>query len=201
MPHHVFDLFRSKDHDIFKKLFLKFFDYTFAYFLVRTGHRQDSEDLNQILWARVYEKANQFAGSSFGEFFSWVKKMAYRELLSRPLRKEVTCDLGDVAACGLTPEQHASLQEAAERMVLAMYALRDSDRDILLLCFYQQLSHDEVAALLGVTKQAARVRLHRALVRYGRVLEDRGSRIGKTLRPAELGQTLSWALPLARAGF
>jgi len=199
MARDVFALFRSRDHGIFRKLFLKFFDYTFAYFLVRTGHRQDSEDLCQELWARIYEKASQFNGNTFGEFFRWMKRIAYRLYLDRPARCEVEADFDTLAAEQLPPHQHATLHEAAEQLVAAMYALRDGDRDILLLRFYQELSYEEIAAALGTGKGAARVRLHRALVRFGEALEARGSKLGRVMRPTELGDMLSWALPLARS--
>lgn len=198
MARDVFQEFRERRHGTFRGLFLKFYDYTSGYFFARTGHRQDSEDLNQELWKRVYLKAPGFGGTTFGEFFYWVKKIAYRLYLDRPVRREVEADVATMPAKGFEPYEQATIRESAEEMITAMHALREGDRDILLLRFYQELSYIEVGGALGVSADAARVRLHRALVRFGEALDARGSKLGKAMRPAELGEMLSWALPLAR---
>ena len=44
----------------------------------------------------------------------------------------------------------------------AMAALRDKDRDILQLAYWDDLSIAEIAAVLGCNESAAKVRLHRA---------------------------------------
>ena len=191
-----FDKFRAQCHDVYTRLLLKFYDYTFAYFFVRTGNRHDTEDLNQDLWVRVYARAGQFAGGTVGEFFQWVKKIAYRLILDRGAPREVPCDLDALVSRTASPEDHASLREAAERMLVAMSMLNEGDRDILIFYFYQCLSHLEVATLLGVSQEAARVRLHRALVRYGEILRSSGSDPAAGTSPRLLGETLSYMLPL-----
>lgn len=58
----------------------------------------------------------------------------------------------------------AALHEALERLGAA-------DREIIDLHFFAGLSHGEAAGVLGITINAATVRLHRALKRLGKELE------------------------------
>jgi RNA polymerase sigma-70 factor (ECF subfamily) len=51
---------------------------------------------------------------------------------------------------------------ADHRVLAAIAALRESDREVLLLSAWEQLSPAEIAAVLGISPLAARSRLHRA---------------------------------------
>lgn len=68
----------------------------------------------------------------------------------------------------------------------AMRQLRDSDREILRLFAWEQLSTGEIAAVLGISPNAAGVRLHRAKERFRRVLEE-----GRSKDATDRGQEVS----------
>jgi RNA polymerase sigma-70 factor (ECF subfamily) len=62
-----------------------------------------------------------------------------------------------------TPASAALRQELARRLAQAVAALDDDDRDIILMRHYEQLSNQEVAAMLQLSEAAASMRYLRAV--------------------------------------
>jgi len=77
---------------------------------------------------------------------------------------------GEVVAAHLSPPSHGSSAEdnviADEGVRAALEALSDDDRDIILLHAWDGRSADEIGLILGVTSNAAAVRLSRAQDRF-----------------------------------
>lgn len=69
-----------------------------------------------------------------------------------------------------TPTQAARRAEVREKVLAALAALEELDREILALRHFEQLSNDEAAAELGIDPAAASKRFARALQRLRPVL-------------------------------
>src|SRR5262245_14609776 len=65
----------------------------------------------------------------------------------------------------LTPASAAIQQELQRRLHIAIAALNEEEREIILMRHFEQLSNQEVATLLGLTEAAASMRHLRALRR------------------------------------
>ncbi|MBY0523502.1 MAG: sigma-70 family RNA polymerase sigma factor [Gemmataceae bacterium] len=63
----------------------------------------------------------------------------------------------------LTPASAAIRQEMQRRLNMAVTALDEDDRDIILMRHFEQMSNQEVAELLGLTEAAASMRYLRAV--------------------------------------
>ena len=59
----------------------------------------------------------------------------------------------------------------------ALGRLRPDDRVVLALRFYRDMKVDDIAAAMGIRPRAATSRLHRALERLRRILEDDGTEV------------------------
>jgi len=46
---------------------------------------------------------------------------------------------------------------------MAMESLSDDNRELLILCRYQELKYHEIARILDISEAAVKVRVHRAL--------------------------------------
>ena len=77
-----------------------------------------------------------------------------RERLAERLRRELPVEL---AAAAPTP--------GGGGVMAALGMLAEADREVLLLAAWEQLEPAEIATVLGITRTAARSRLHRARVR------------------------------------
>jgi RNA polymerase sigma factor (sigma-70 family) len=81
----------------------------------------------------------------------------------------------------LTPnETNEAWQQLAPVLDEAMHALRTADRDAVLLRFFENKTLADVGAALGVTEDAARVRVNRALDKLRALLAKQGIKFGAT---------------------
>ena len=65
-----------------------------------------------------------------------------------------------------SPSQAVQREETVAKVAEALEGLDEIDREVLVLRHFEQLSNDEVAAIVGVKKAAASRRYTRALVRF-----------------------------------
>jgi RNA polymerase sigma-70 factor (ECF subfamily) len=83
---------------------------------------------------------------------------------------------------GETHDESAAVGRAFTR-------LAEADRELLLLAGWEELDAGQIAEVLGTTRGAARVRLHRARARFGRELDAEGVK-----RPGRAGHVQTrWA--------
>ena len=71
------------------------------------------------------------------------------------------------------PDRSARREEIAAAVAEAIGALTETQREVLVLRHYHQVSLSEAAATLGVPVTTARSRLHQALARMRERLESR----------------------------
>jgi RNA polymerase sigma-70 factor, ECF subfamily len=135
------------------------------------GSLDDAEDTVQDVFVglplamRRYEERGAFRG--------WLKRLTARTALMqlRSRTRRQTDSLDTPAA-----RQHPSAADLVlDRIDLqaAIASLPDALRAVFVLSQVEQLSHAEIAAMLGIRRGTSEVRLHRAIRRLRHILEDR----------------------------
>ena len=100
----------------------------------------------------------------------------------------------------LTPnETNEAWQQLAPVLDEAMHALRTADRDAVLLRFFENKTLADVGAALGVTEDAARVRVNRALDKLRALLAKQGIKFGATAIATAVAANAVSAAPAALA--
>lgn len=77
-------------------------------------------------------------------------------------------------ARGASPSEQLDKKEKIKRVQLAISALPEGDREVLLMRTFEGLSFDEIACLLNIEPAAARKRHGRALLRLHKLLTEGG---------------------------
>lgn len=125
-----------------------------------TGQPADAEDVLQETFAGAYKAAAAFKGeSSVG---TWLTKILVRQaaLWKRSRASKRTSDLEQAvvpAAAG-----HASGVDAKIDLDAALARLSDEHREVLILREFEQLSYEEIAAVLEIPRGTVESRIHRA---------------------------------------
>jgi RNA polymerase sigma-70 factor, ECF subfamily len=139
--------------------------YRLAYRL--TGTREEAEDVVHDVFVGLPEALAHY--EERGKFPSWLKRVAARQALlrlrSRQRRREVSLDVADQNPRPPVDANVTALEGAVK-------GLPDSLRVVIVLKEVEGYSHSEVAALLGISVAASRVRAARALARLRKALED-----------------------------
>ena len=182
---------RRGDRDAFNELVRSTYRDIYALAYRLTGNRDDAGDVVQDSYVRAYRAIRRFRGdSSFSTWMYRITSNCASTHLSKRSRQRTEELSDDVPIVDLRPEQDPSLR--AEAAILrhhldrAIRALPDRLRQVVVLRDLHDLSHSEIAAELGITTSAAKVRLHRARQRLRAVLQ----------RTTELGPGQTAAAPL-----
>lgn len=125
------------------------------------------EDVMQQAYLRAYGALDGFAGLS--SFSTWLTRIGVNEALGRlrsQRRLEPVEELPESsdawAEAPPTPEDAAASRETARLVERAIDRLASIHRTVIVLRDVEQLSTAEVAAILEVSQDVVKVRLHRA---------------------------------------
>jgi RNA polymerase sigma-70 factor (ECF subfamily) len=144
------------------------------FFMRRTFDVDAARDLTAETFAQAFQSRRRFRGTTDEEVHAWLYGIARRQL-SRYVRKG-TVERRGIERLGIriptvSDDDHerivelAGLAEVRGRVSAAFSDLSSDDRDILRLRVLDERPYREVAETLGVSEQAARVRVSRALRR------------------------------------
>lgn len=152
----------------FEDLALPLFDrlYNFAHWL--TQNREEAEDLVQETYAKALKGFGSFQpGTNFRAWMYRILRNAF--LTSRAGLKALTMSQEEIAAdeSNLPPTRHNPetilLQRLDQELVhRAMDELPVVYREVLLLCEFEEMQYQEIAATLGVPMGTVMSRLSRA---------------------------------------
>jgi len=162
-------MLKVKNGDIDKMglLYERYHRQLYRFLFNMTRQKELSEDMVQNIFLRMLKYPEGFMG--FGEFKMWMYHIARNSVYDhfrKVKRTPAHTDVKDYEE-RIEGEQHtdAPLEKEQELKTLekAMNSLSDENRELLILCRYQELKYNEIARILNTTEGAIKVRVHRAL--------------------------------------
>ena len=159
----------------------------------RIQTRVDTNDVLQETFLVVKSRYPGFIEKPAVSLFVWFRQLTLQVLIEfqrrhfrkkRTVEKEVRLNIpaGDqtdtsqliareLAAQLTSPSQAAIKAEELEQLNLALDNMNETDREILALRHFEQLSNNEVAEIIGIKPAAASNRYVRAITRLGVIME------------------------------
>ncbi|RYD29907.1 MAG: sigma-70 family RNA polymerase sigma factor, partial [Verrucomicrobiaceae bacterium] len=169
-----------------------------------------AEDVSQIVLTDFARKAPQLppgtvaAGWLHRHTCFTARKMVRTEIRRRArehsaaeLHRDIDQDPAMPSAAAAPPD--SAWSEAAPFLDAALDQLSKSDREALLLRFYQRQDHRSVGAVLGYSEEAARKRIARALEKLRTLFRRRGIVLTAALLAQFLTDHASAAVPVGPA--
>ena len=136
-----------------------------------SGNHEDASDLTQDTFVRVWRGLGGFKGQA--AFSTWIYRIAVNACLNRVPRKPATEPLdGDdfVDARAADPRAGLLQDERAQRVRQAITRLPEKQRATLILRAYHELSHKEIAGILGSSVGAVKANFFHALANLRKIL-------------------------------
>jgi RNA polymerase sigma factor (sigma-70 family) len=140
-----------------------------AYLLRHLGNEADALDLVQETFVRLYRaRARYRPGARFTTWmFQIALNLARDHARKRARRRTDSLEDAPSSAAGLAspgpaPDLSARQAEEIEAVRAALAALPDELREVLVLFEYEDLSHAEIAEIVGASPKAVETRLYRA---------------------------------------
>ena len=130
------------------------------------GTPQAAEDAAQETFWRAYKNLNRY--DSKRSFATWLLSIAAHYCIDQQRRKRLpSLDLDEIIEFSAedpapNPESQAVHSEFSEDVQRQLAQLSESDRAVLVLRYWHELSEEEICKTLSVSKSAVKSRLHRA---------------------------------------
>lgn len=131
-------------------------------FFLRNGlPRATSEDLVQDVFVRILKYRATYRPGS--KFTTWMYYIARNARLDAAHKRRGEVDWDDAYTPSFEPGDGAEREQELELLARALQRLAPEKRELLVLSRYQELKHEEIAAVLGVETGTVKVRVHRAI--------------------------------------
>jgi len=159
----------------------------------RVVHRVDPSDVVQESLVEASQKLPHYLEAPPLPFYPWLRQIACNRIArlheqhirasKRTVNREEPLDCGlnedSVAALARqligpasSPSRAVMRAEQRNQLRVALERLASPDRDVLVMWYLEGLAVDEVAAILGITEAAAKVRHFRAIRRLSILLKQ-----------------------------
>lgn len=138
------------------------------------GNHEDASDLTQDVFLRAYRGLKRFRGqASLG---TWLYRIGVNVCLNKVSAKkprmENIDDNPQIQDTSSDPSANVFRAERAVRVRAAIAKLPDKQRTTLILRMYQELSHQEIADVLGSSVGAVKANFFHALHNLKKILES-----------------------------
>jgi RNA polymerase sigma factor (sigma-70 family) len=147
------------------------FVYTMA--LRMTGDHHMAEDLCQEIFLKGWLKLGRLEEPA--AFSGWISTLARRTCLNAVEKRKRRMELGEEEAVlvNLNPTLPESYDPSRVMLEEAILQLPLQDREVITLCYFQELDSSEASEVLGIPPGTVRVYLHRARKRLYELLKGR----------------------------
>jgi RNA polymerase sigma-70 factor (ECF subfamily) len=134
------------------------------------NNHHDASDMAQEVFLKAYRAIAKFRGDS--SFSTWLYRIAVNTCLNfRAARKAPAEELSDqVADKGMPVVDRLERDQRSQRVREAVARLPEKQRATLILKVYQDLTHEEVAGILGSSVGTVKANLFHALANLRKLL-------------------------------
>jgi RNA polymerase sigma-70 factor (ECF subfamily) len=156
---------------LFRELYPRVYGFCFS----MTRRRSDAEDLAQQTFLQAFASLRQFRPAQ--PIGPWILRIAHNLFISQLRSRRPQTDLDDpelepLASSDPAPEAVAISQETRDEVRQALRSLAPLAQVILVLRYQQQLSYEEIAAVIDVPVTTVTNWLFEARRQLGRVLRQ-----------------------------
>ena len=161
----VIEACRRGDRDAFRLLFENHKDRVYSVALYFFGGDEATAcDVTQAVFLKLFTRITQFQGES--EFTTWLYRLTTNACVDELRKRRRFLQFGEGAD---VREPHGTRShddalasaEAAREVKRAVAALRPKLRVVMLLKYFEELSYEEIAAIVGCSKGTVASRLNR----------------------------------------
>lgn len=167
------------DISAFEQIVNRYKNSVFAVAYRITGQYQEAEDITQEIFINLYEKMYQFDNSK--KLSPWIHRIAVNTSISALRKKKNIINVSFDEAFvpnyesfpGFdmnNPQVQVEIKELKTEVNAAIMELPESYRTVITLRYQMDFSNQEIADILGASRENIEVRIHRARKALRRVI-------------------------------
>ncbi|MBI3950894.1 MAG: sigma-70 family RNA polymerase sigma factor [Acidobacteria bacterium] len=157
---------RRGDRDAFRQLFEIYQDrvYSIALYFF-SGDEASAKDITQLVFLKLITRIEQFRSDA--EFTTWLYRLVANACLDEQRRRKRWISFGEAIEVNTmverrTHEERYIRLEVADSVRAAVATLKPKLRLVILLKYFEELSYEEMAQVLGCSPGTVASRLNRA---------------------------------------
>jgi len=188
---------QNQSQDAFRQLVERHLPMVLSVAMRIVGNDQQAREVAQTAFTMLSQKAGAIPGSVIlaGWLYNTTRNLALHELRGerrRKQREQAAADMQSIAA-------ESNTAPMLDHLDSALSELEDGDRDALILRYIEDQSLRAVGSAFGISEDAARMRVNRALDKLRSVFETRGVATTSALVAAALAASATTTLPAGLA--
>lgn len=162
--------FLNGDTAAFDAIYRKYFGRVFTIARGILLSKEDADDATQEAFTKIFENLPRFRGGS--RLGTWIFRIAVNSAIQVSRRGKSRRRLSPLDDVAETMAETIDLDDSAKKVHKAMAQLRDEDRAVLTLFYWEELTLAEIGEALGCGGNAAKTRLFRARAKFREVYEN-----------------------------
>jgi RNA polymerase sigma-70 factor (ECF subfamily) len=163
---------QNDDHEAFAKIYDAFVTPIYRYVAFRVP-KAAAEDIVSDVFVKAWEKLDSYKLRKGIPFSSWLFRIAHNVVIDSYRTQKDTVELDELHVDHdrwNDPRLKITQDRQAVLLRQAMNKLPKRYREVILLSFMSELSHDEIARTLKIREGSVRILKHRALKKLGELL-------------------------------
>jgi RNA polymerase sigma factor (sigma-70 family) len=142
-----------------------------------SGNHEEAEELAQDSFVKAYRSLRGFKMKS--SFATWLFRIVYNTAISHVrIKKKRILSLEDFPADATdfigsnTSEEEAEREYRSSLVNFALQKITEEERGLISLCYYEEMSIDEISDITGISKSNIKVKLFRARQKMQEIIEN-----------------------------
>lgn len=156
----------QRSDDVFAAVHKDHRERVFHYIHRRINSREASEELTNDVFRIAWERSPEATGITVAWLLATARNLIGNEYRRRDRAQHLMERIRQSVVIASRAGHGAEQQVVAD----ALLRLREKDREILLLSYWDDLSTAEIGEVLGCSLSAAKVRLHRARTAFSQMI-------------------------------
>jgi RNA polymerase sigma-70 factor (ECF subfamily) len=163
---------QAGDLDAFDSLVRQYQGKLYGYLYRVSRNAADAEEMAQETFVKAWDGLSGFRGAA--SFRTWLFRIATNLCINRLSRRKPVEPLTEEISAErrYEPEESFRRRVLGERINRALESLPADQRSALVLSIYEELSHEEIATVMGRSPASVNMLLYRARMSVRESLED-----------------------------
>ena len=152
---------QSGDNEAFGRLYDQYFKKIYSFIYYKVSHKESAEDLVADTFYKALANLKKF-NSAQGNFNAWIYRIARNTVIDHYRGSKDVQDLGalpDFSEIDSTIDQRLSLEEVRDKL----YKLNETQREIIILRVWHDLSYQEIAEIVGKSEDNCKMIFSRGI--------------------------------------
>jgi len=165
---------QNGDQDAFAAIYDHFSEKIYRFIYFRVGHKEIAEDILSDSFVKGWQKINQI--NSPVALSAWLYQIAKNTIIDYYRLKKETVALEEVEEFledTVDPVDTTNISLQQKKILDMLHSLPKEQQDVIRYRFFEDLTIEEIAYILGKTEGAIRVIQHRAILRLKELLNSK----------------------------